>query len=95
MARLHEEYKGRNVQVVALNVIPASGEAAFLAWMKKYKGGDLVYATDSRLQVAQAYGVQYLGESVFIDRKEQIATRALPPGLSYEQMKQIVDQLLQ
>ena len=95
MARLHQEYKNRNVQVLALNIIPQYTEAQFLSWMRRYKGGDHAYATDQTLQVAQAYEVRSLGETAFIDRDGRIAARAYPPGLAYEDLKQVVEGLLQ
>lgn len=95
MARIHEEYKDKGVELLALNIIPQYSSAEFLAYMKQYKGGDHFYATDTGQQVAVAYQIQYLGETRFIDREGNIAGKAFPPGVSYEELKQAVDQLLQ
>jgi len=94
MARIHEEYNGKGVEVLALNVIPQFSTAEFLAYMKRYKGGDHLYATDAGQQIALAYNIQYLGETRFIDRQGNIAGKGFPPGLSYQELKQAVDQLL-
>lgn len=96
MARIHMEYKDKNVILLALNVLPQQFPVAqFMAYMRRYGGGDHVYASDEGQKVVVAYGVQYLGETVFIGRDGKITSRAFPPGLSYEELKQAVDQLLQ
>lgn len=93
MARVHEEYKAKGVEVLALNVIPQYSTAEFLSYMKKYKGGEHLYATDAGQRIAAAYGVNFLGETVFIDRDGKITSRAFPPGLSYEELKSIIEPL--
>ncbi len=95
MARIHEEYKDKGVEVLALNVLPQYTTTEFMDYMKKYNGGDHLYATDTGQQVAEAYNIQSLGETRFIDRQGRVAGKAFPPGLSYGQLKQAVDQLLQ
>lgn len=95
MARIHDEYKDKKVTVLALNVLPQYSTEEFLAYMKRYKGGDHLYATDAGQRVALAYGVNTLGETHFINREGRVAAKAFPPGLSYEELKQTVDWMLQ
>lgn len=95
MARIHDEYKDKKVNILALNVIPQYSTKDFLAYMKRYKGGDHLYATDTGQQVAELYKINYLGETAFINREGRLVAKAFPPGLDYEELKQTVDWMLQ
>lgn len=74
-------------------MIPGYGQEAYLRYMRSLGGGDHLYATDSDLSVARLYRINYLGETVIIDRDGKIASRAFT-GLTYEQLNKIVEPLL-
>lgn len=94
MARIHDAYKGR-AAVLALNVLPDYTTAEFVAYAKRFGGGDHPYATDEGQKIAAAYGIRALGETIFIDQDGNVASHSYPPDLSYEELQQTVDQLLQ
>lgn len=94
LARLHDEYSPRKVQILAINVVPQFSGQEFLAYMKRLGGGAHLYAVDASLQIARAYGIRTLGESVFVDRRGELIERVFPPGLSYDAAKQLLDRLL-
>ncbi len=93
LARINEEYRDRGVEILALNVIPATPLPEFVQYMKARGGGDHLYATDARLAVAQAYRVQYLGTLIVVDRDGRVAGE-WGDAVSYDQLKQVVEQLL-
>ena len=95
MAAVYDEYKDKGLEMLALNVIPSYGETAFLEYLDRYGRGNYPLATDSDQRIVVTYGVKSLGETVFIDQNGDIARRAFPPGLSYEELKAVVEPLLQ
>lgn len=92
LARIHQEYGAKDVDILALNVIPATSDRAFVDYMKARGGEAYYYATDTQLTVAQAYRIQYLGTLVAIDGHGQIAAQYIEP-VSYDQLKETIEQL--
>lgn len=91
LAQLKDEY-GDYVEVLVLNVVPQYTSAEFVSWIKKHGSGDLPYATDG-LNVALSLRVVSLGETVFIDGDGRVVARAQPPGLSYEELREVVQRV--
>ncbi|GEM_PF-5708316 len=92
LARIHGEYATKGVDILVLNVIPSTPDRDFVTYMKRLGGADFAYATDTKLSIAQDYGVQYLGTLIAVGPNGRVAAR-LGDAVSYEELKSTVDQL--
>jgi hypothetical protein len=95
MARLYNEYKGKPLEMAAINVYPQFSQQAFMNYMRQHNGGDHVYIYDQGAIIARSYEVGTSGITVLVDREGRIARRVVGTGLSYDELKNAVDQLLQ
>ena len=94
MARLHSESDQAKVAMMAINIFPQYSEQEFLAYMAQHKGAAHYYALDKNSSITRSYGVQSTGVTVIIDNKGRIAEMVLPPGLTYDELKALIEGLI-
>ncbi len=73
LARIHEEYEPRGVDVIILDVDPTENERDLLRFKEQYSDADHYWAMDTNNRVIRAYGVRFLDSTVIIDRQGMLA----------------------
>lgn len=75
MGRIQQEFGGRGVSVVAVNIASFSSLEDWKEFWKSLDAADVTWATDSEGGLVQLFKVYSLGSTIIIDRQGRISYR--------------------
>lgn len=93
MNRVQSEYRDKGVEVIAVNLLPSAPLEYWRDFWRKFGGGDVTYAQDTRREAIRTLNIRTSGATVVINRKGQIVWRDLQ-ATDYETLKEAVEKAL-
>lgn len=93
LASLYEKYRDTGLQVLIVDVDPASTEAQLLDFKKAAKGGDHLWALDKRNELVRLFDVRTLDTTIVFDKEGNVVYRSAHP-LSLQTLEEVVQKYL-
>lgn len=93
LARLHREYKDRDLQVLLVDVQGDETEADLAWFQRQVPGAEYTWAIDRTGALVRAFQVRSLDTTVLIDRQGRVAFRDGVPR-SYDVLKRELEKVL-
>jgi thiol-disulfide isomerase/thioredoxin len=94
LALLNERFRGRGLDIIAVDVDPTTRRADLEAFRAGIRGGDYHWALDAGGRLAKAFDVRVLDTTVVIDRDRRIVYRD-ERLTRYDELHAVVAPLLQ
>jgi peroxiredoxin len=91
--QIYQQDHARGLEVVMLDVDPSEGPTQWADFRQRSGNGPQLWALDTGLQIAAAYGVTSLETSIIIDRQGKIADR-IGQTIPQNRLQQLVEELL-
>lgn len=93
LALLHENLRGRGLDILAVDVDPTARPEHLAAFRESIRGGDYLWALDESARLATAFGVRALDTTVVLDRERRVVYRDERPT-RYATLYEVVAPLL-